>query len=98
METILGIIGAGALGSNLARAFAKAGISAVISNSRGLEPLAKLVQELGPTVRARTTLGAAKTDNGFLPLRWARFEKGLSGLPPGNRRVAAAGAKPVEWI
>lgn len=31
----IGIIGAGALGSNIARAFARFGIAAILSNSRG---------------------------------------------------------------
>src|SRR5260221_1168398 len=76
----IGIIGAGALGSNLSRAFAKAGISAVISNSRGPESLAKLVEELRPTIRAGTTLEAAKADVVFLPLSWARFQEMTRGL------------------
>src|SRR5258708_26544553 len=57
----IGIIGAGALGSNLARAFAKAGISAGIFNSPGPRFLPELVGELGPTLRAGTTLDAAQT-------------------------------------
>jgi predicted dinucleotide-binding enzyme len=36
----IGIIGAGALGSNAARLLAKSGISATIANSRGPESLA----------------------------------------------------------
>ena len=58
----IGIIGAGALGSNLARAFAKAGVSAVISNSRGPASLAGLAEELGPNIKAVTTQEAAKAD------------------------------------
>src|SRR5712671_4760104 len=94
METILGIIGAGALGSNLARAFAKAGISAVISNSRGPESLAKLVEELGPTIRAGTTLEAAKTDVVFLALRWADLKKVLGGLPAWNDASSSTARTP----
>src|SRR5260221_9152858 len=98
METILGIIGAGALGSNLARAFAKAGISAVISNSRGPESLAKLVEELGPTIRAGTTLEAAKADVVFLALRWVGLKKVLGGLPAWNGRIVVDVTDPLEWI
>ena len=43
----IGIIGAGALGSNVARLLAKSGISATIANSRGPESLAKLIRGLG---------------------------------------------------
>src|SRR5260370_3073336 len=80
----IGIIGAGALGSNLARAFAKAGISAVISNSRGPQSLAKLVEELRPTIRAGTTPEAAKADVVFLAPRWVGLQKGLRRLPAWN--------------
>jgi predicted dinucleotide-binding enzyme len=44
----IGIIGAGVLGSNMARLLAKSGISATIANSRGLESLRGLVGKLGP--------------------------------------------------
>ncbi len=50
----IGIIGAGALGSNAARLLAKSGISATIANSRGPETLAGLVRELGPSIKAGT--------------------------------------------
>ena len=46
----IGTIGAGALGSNVARLLAKSGISATIANSHGPESLARLVGELGPNV------------------------------------------------
>ncbi len=48
----IGIIGAGALGSSVARLLAKRGISATIANSRGPESLAGLVGELGPSIKA----------------------------------------------
>lgn len=94
----IGIIGAGGLGSNLARAFAKAGVSAVISNSRGPESLAALVEELGPTIRAGTTLEAAKADIVFLALHWVDLKKVLGGLPAWNGRIVVDGTNPVEWI
>lgn len=54
-----GIIGAGGLGSNVARAMARKGLSATISNSRGPASLAPLIEELGPTIHAGTTAAAA---------------------------------------
>ena len=77
----IGIIGAGALGSNLARAFSKAGIPAVISNRRGPESLADLVRELGQTIKAGTTQEAAKAEIVFVALRWVDLRKVLSELP-----------------
>ncbi|KQS54783.1 hypothetical protein ASG36_20270 [Geodermatophilus sp. Leaf369] len=50
----LGIIGAGAIGSTLARLAVRAGLDVVIANSRGPETLTDLVAELGPRARAAT--------------------------------------------
>lgn len=55
----LGLIGAGHIGSQLARAAVARGYDVVISNSRGPETLADLVAELGPRARASTPAEAA---------------------------------------
>jgi predicted dinucleotide-binding enzyme len=52
--TTFGIIGAGHIGSNVARAVIAHGHDVVIANSRGPETLADLVAELGPRARAAT--------------------------------------------
>jgi 8-hydroxy-5-deazaflavin:NADPH oxidoreductase len=59
MNTI-GIIGAGELGSQIARATIAKGYRVVIANSRGPETLAALVDELGPSARAATAAEAAR--------------------------------------
>ena len=53
--TTIGLIGAGHIGSQLARLAVANGHDVVISNSRGPETLADLVAELGPHARAATT-------------------------------------------
>jgi predicted dinucleotide-binding enzyme len=58
--TTIGIIGAGHIGSALARAFSGLGYDVVIANSRGPETLSALVSELGPKVRAATAEEAAR--------------------------------------
>jgi len=58
--TTLGLIGAGHIGSQIARLGVAHGYGVVISNSRGPETLADLVAELGPKARAATALDAAK--------------------------------------
>jgi len=55
----LGLIGAGNIGGEVARAATRAGYAVVLSNSRGPETLRDLVAELGPTARADTPAGAA---------------------------------------
>jgi 8-hydroxy-5-deazaflavin:NADPH oxidoreductase len=57
--TVVGIIGTGELGSQLARAAVRAGYEVVIANSRGPETLGALVAELGPAATAATAEGAA---------------------------------------
>ncbi|MGO4489970.1 NADPH-dependent F420 reductase [Microbacterium sp. 2RAF4] len=57
--TTLGIIGAGHIGSQVARLAIANGYDVVIANSRGPETLADLVAELGPNARAATAEDAA---------------------------------------
>jgi predicted dinucleotide-binding enzyme len=59
MATI-GFIGAGHIGSQLARLAVAHGYDVVISNSRGPETLSDLIKELGPKARAATPVEAAK--------------------------------------
>src|SRR5262245_14416592 len=59
MPTI-GLIGAGHIGSQLARLAVAHGHDVVLSNSRGPETLSALVAELGPRARAATAADAAK--------------------------------------
>lgn len=58
--TTLGIIGAGNIGSQIARKAIESGYDVVISNSREPETLAALIEELGPKARAATSAGAAE--------------------------------------
>lgn len=57
--TTIGIIGAGEVGSQLARAALSVGYRVVIANSRGPETLASLIAELGPSARAAYAADAA---------------------------------------
>jgi hypothetical protein len=56
----IGLIGAGHIGSQLARLAVASGHDVVVSNSRGPETLAPLVQELGPRACAATPAEAAR--------------------------------------
>ena len=58
--TTIGLIGAGHIGSQIARLAVKNGYNVVISNSRGPETLSALVAELGPRARAASAADAAK--------------------------------------
>jgi predicted dinucleotide-binding enzyme len=56
----IGLIGAGHIGSQIARLAIASGHDVVLSNSRGPETLSPLVAELGPRARAATPADAAK--------------------------------------
>jgi predicted dinucleotide-binding enzyme len=59
MPTI-GLIGAGHIGSQIARLAVASGYDVVVSNSREPDTLAALVDELGPHARAATPVDAAR--------------------------------------
>ena len=94
----IGIIGAGALGSNTARLLAKSGVSATIANSRGPQSLARLVGELGPSVRAGSVEEAASADMVLVAVRWVDLEKALGGLPAWTDRIVIDGTNPVAFL
>jgi 8-hydroxy-5-deazaflavin:NADPH oxidoreductase len=94
----IGIIGAGALGSNAARLLAKSGISATIANRRGPESLAGLVGELGPSIKAGTVEEAASADIVLVAVRWVDLESALGGLPAWNGRIVIDGTNPVAFL
>ena len=94
----IGIIGAGALGSNVARLLARSGIRATIANRRGPESLAGLVEELGPLITAGTLEQAASADMVLVAVRWTDLGEALSGLPAWDGRVVIDGTNPVEFL
>jgi 8-hydroxy-5-deazaflavin:NADPH oxidoreductase len=94
----IGIIGAGALGSNVARLLAKSGIAATIANSRGPSSLAGLVKDLGSSIKAGIVEDAAKADIVIIALRWVDLKKALGGLPTWNGRIVIDATNPVEFL
>jgi 8-hydroxy-5-deazaflavin:NADPH oxidoreductase len=76
MTQTIGIIGSGLVGKAVARLAVAAGYNVVISNSRGPETIARLVQDLGPSARAGTVDEAiAAGDIVTLSVPLASFEK-----------------------
>lgn len=94
----IGIIGSGALGSNVARALAKIGQSAIISNKRGPASLSALVEELGDTITAGTVEEAAAADIVVLALPWVALLDVLGGQPDWGNRIVIDGTNPVEFL
>ena|SRR5258706_3876542 len=94
----IGIIGSGALGSNVARALGRKGIAAMISNSRGPASLAPLAKEAGPSIKAVTVQEAAAADIVLVAVRWVDLGKALNGLSAWNNRIVIDGTNPVEFL
>lgn len=94
----IGILGAGALGSNLARLFAKRDIPVTIANRRGPNSLGALVAELGPSVKPGTVADAARADIVLVALRWADSRDVLGGLPSWNGRIVIDATNAVAFL
>jgi 8-hydroxy-5-deazaflavin:NADPH oxidoreductase len=92
----IGIIGSGAIGAAFATTLARAGIEAIISNSRGPESLRELERELGPTIRAGRREEAAQADIIFVAVNWTRLPAALSGLPVWDGRIVIDANNPIE--
>jgi 8-hydroxy-5-deazaflavin:NADPH oxidoreductase len=92
----IGIIGSGAIGTAFARTLARAGIDAIISNSRGPDSLQELARELGPTLKAGTREEAARADIVFVAVNWTKLPPALAGLPDWKGRIVIDANNPVE--
>lgn len=90
------IIGAGAIGTAIARKLTNNGIDVSIANSRGPDTLAPLVSELGSKVTAVTREEAAQADVVFLAVNWERVESVLQGLGPWDGRILVDATNAVQ--
>ncbi|CAN7455679.1 NAD(P)-binding domain-containing protein [Phenylobacterium sp. LjRoot225] len=92
----IGIIGAGAIGSAIARTLARAGLDAKIANSRGPESLRDLVKQAGPRITPTTPQDAAAADIVFLAVNWSKIPDAVAGLGPWNGRIVIDANNPIE--
>lgn len=92
----IAIIGAGAIGSAIARSLARAGIDASIANRRGPASLAQLEQETRGRIRAVTVSEAARADIVFLAVNWSRLAEALDGLGPWDGRILVDANNPIQ--
>jgi predicted dinucleotide-binding enzyme len=92
----IGIIGSGAIGAAFARTLARAGIEAIISNSRGPDSLKELVRDLGPAIKAGTREEAARADIVLIAVNWTKLPAALAGLANWNGRIVVDANNPIE--
>jgi predicted dinucleotide-binding enzyme len=83
----IGIIGAGGIGQAFAGHVARAGYEVILSNSRGPESLAEVVNQLGGRAKAGTRQEAAQADVVLLAVMWQQLSAALSDLPAWNGRI-----------
>ncbi|MDC6390603.1 NADPH-dependent F420 reductase [Maribacter sp. PR1] len=76
----MGIIGAGQIGKALAKKLIKAGYPVILSNSRGMESLQPLVEELGTLATAGTNEDACNADVIILAVMWWHIPDVLNKL------------------
>ena len=94
----IGIIGAGNLGSNFARALARKNIPAMLSGRRGPSALRELASQIGPPIRATSVAEAAQAELVLIALRWVDLESALRPLPAWNSRIVIDGTNPVAFL
>lgn len=92
----IGIIGAGNIGAAFAKALGRAGIDAIISNSRGPESLADLAGEAGASIRAGTREEAAAQNIVLVAVNWSKLPCALAGLPDFGDRIVIDANNPIE--
>jgi predicted dinucleotide-binding enzyme len=83
----VGTIGAGNVAQAIAAHAVAAGYQITLSNSRGPESLAELVDRLGPNASAGTVAEAAQADLVILAVGWDQVPKAVQGLPDWDGRV-----------
>jgi predicted dinucleotide-binding enzyme len=92
----IGIIGSGAIGAAFATTLARAGIEAIISNSRGPDSLKQLVRELGPPIVAGRREQAACADMVFVAVNWTKLPAALAGFSDWGGRIVIDANNPIE--
>ena len=94
----IGIIGAGNLGSNFARALARKNIPAMLSSRRDPGALRELASQIGPSIRPVRVVDAAHADMVLIALRWVDLESALRPLPDWSGRIVIDGTNPVAFL
>ena len=83
----IGFIGAGVVAQTVAKHVLPFGHKVVLSNSRGPDTLASLVQELGSGATAATPQEAADQEIVVLAVNWPKVQTALFSIPDWKGRV-----------
>lgn len=91
------IIGSGAIGSALARQFARSNIDVLIANSRGPDSLAGLAAELGSYVTPTTLPEALKADTVILAVPFTAVADAVQGAGQWNGRIVVDATNAIDF-
>jgi predicted dinucleotide-binding enzyme len=83
----IGFIGASAVAQTISRHVLPHGHTVVLSNSRGPDTLASVVEELGESASAGTIQQAAEQDIVVLAVKWPSVQAALFAVPDWNGRI-----------
>ncbi|AKJ08265.1 hypothetical protein ATI61_1335 [Archangium gephyra] len=91
------ILGSGAIGSAVARQFARKGLHVLLANSRGPASLAGLVKELGKHVTAVSVEEAARADVVILAVPFTAVPEAVSGVTHWEGRIVVDATNAIDF-
>lgn len=95
----IGIIGAGSIGTAIAKHAAQAGYEVIISNSRVPLTLKEKIKQIGGNVIAGSVQEAAEADVVVLAVRWEHVQEALSAVSlEGKILIDATNASLPEFV
>jgi predicted dinucleotide-binding enzyme len=95
----IGIIGAGSIGTTIAKHLTEAGYDIIISNSRGPDTLKEKIKEIRGNSIAGSVQEAAEADVVFLAVRWEHVQEALSSISlEGKTLIDATNASLPEFV
>lgn len=92
----ISIIGAGAIGTAIARLLVNADVPVSIANSRGPQTLASLTAELGPLAKAVNVREAGQAEIVFLAVNWSKIADAVQKVGPWDGRIVIDATNPIE--
>ncbi|USX25918.1 NADPH-dependent F420 reductase [Oxalobacteraceae bacterium OTU3CINTB1] len=92
------IIGSGAIGTAIARQFARQELPVLVANTRGPGSLAALVDELGPAIVPTALHQALAADIVFLAVPFTAVPDALKDAPAWNNRIIVDTTNAIDFI
>lgn len=95
--TTFAILGSGAIGSAIARQFARKQLPVALANARGPESMADLVKELGPSVSAVSAETALAADVVILAIPFTAIATAVAKAGAWNNRIVVDASNAIDF-